>query len=1478
MDPQVYVLPLSDVGAPMPLGSGTFISLPAPYELYILRFVFSSISSVSRDGTLWCNVPPTADDQFSRETFYPHPICPGFHATCSISITISKPGAYAFYLTYLPLNKFLAPLAQTKSVSARYHFTVAPRFTMGDQVLLPDALNIQSVVSKWLGPFSNWDHQMSMIRAKGYNMVHFTPLQHRGDSNSPYSIYDQLEFDPEIFKQGVTDIETLVKSMQDRHHLLSMTDVVWNHTASNSAWLRLHPEAGYSVKTAPHLQAAYELDDALVSFSRALRSLGLPTKLTGMDDLLKIMDGIKVHVLGALRLWEFYVIDVQKVTELVVEAFQANSTIATAVPDNLSFEDLCSFVKDRSARKFNRLGARFRKLLEPVIFAGILKTVLGSDAKADLVRSEVIKIIDEINLPLYREYDDDSGEILEQLFNRIKYIRLDDNGPKAGEITPLSPLADAYFTRVLVDGETIGLANNGWIWNGNPMVDFASSNSKAYLRREVIAWGDCVKLRYGRSPEDSPYLWDHMKRYTEICATYFHAFRIDNCHSTPIHVGEYLLDCARQVRSDLYVVAELFTGSEEMDKLFVERLGINSLIREAMQAWSISELSRLVHRHGGLPIGSLTRSTLSNDKLIRASYVHALFMDCTHDNETPAQKRTVEDTLPNAALVAMCACATGSVVGYDECYPRLLDVVSEKREYTFGNGIGSIKKILNDVHEYTGKNGAEEMHVHHEGNFITVHRVNPRKGKGWFLIAHTKFSEGEDNQRLGPIFLQGTFARPVLTSMLRKTGEYKDSDTQLNGIPVEVVDLQAADVIYDSTNNQSVVNLPELFPPGSIALIRTWIPSAEESVDDFVVSGAQEAVQNLDLIDLNIILYRCDGEERDLSQGQDGVYVVPNYGPLTYAGLQGFMSPLKQIIFNNDLAHPLSEHLRQGQWTLDYIDYRLSKYVTDFPNLKPLKSWFESRFEAIRKVPPFLLPRYFAMVLEIAYEACCEKVVKLLECDFKFSHPFLQSLLLTSVQLVGIVNTTSLYPNKQVPSLAAGLPHFSKDYMRCWGRDVFISLRGLLIVPGRYELAKDHILAFASTLKHGMIPNLLDAGRNPRYNSRDSVWFFLQSVQEYVKIVPGGESILQERVKRRFPLDDRFIEYNDSEAFSYSTSLVDIIQEIFQRHAEGIHYREHNAGYSLDMQMKDEGFNVNVDVDWETGLIFGGNQWNCGTWMDKMGESDHAGNKGWPGTPRDGAAIEISGMLKSALRWVIELNSKGLFPYTTVTTNSGRRTVSFRDWNNLIQANFERVYYIPLDKADDEHFIVNPKCVNRRGIYKDLFRSGKEYEDYELRPNFAITMTVAPELFTPERALGAIALADTIIRGPYGMATLDPSDLNYRPFYNNSEDSTDFKTAKGRNYHQGPEWLWCTGYFLRAFLHFDLLRKTTMIEKLETLQQLNSRLEGHQKWIRESAWAGLTELTNKDGQLCHDSSPTQAWSSATLIDLFHDAYTLLSAE
>lgn len=56
-----------------------------------------------------------------------------------------------------------------------------------------------------------------------------------------------------------------------------------------------------------------------------------------------------------------------------------------------------------------------------------------------------------------------------------------------------------------------------------------------------------------------------------------------------------------------------------------------------------------------------------------------------------------------------------------------------------------------------------------------------------------------------------------------------------------------------------------------------------------------------------------------------GSYVVPNLGHLVYCGLHGWKHRLDRVVEQNDLGHPLSEHLRNGSWALDYIWQRLEK-------------------------------------------------------------------------------------------------------------------------------------------------------------------------------------------------------------------------------------------------------------------------------------------------------------------------------------------------------------------------------------------------------------------------------------------------------------------------------------------------------------------------------------------------------------------------
>jgi len=200
-----------------------------------------------------------------------------------------------------------------------------------------------------------------------------------------------------------------------------------------------------------------------------------------------------------------------------------------------------------------------------------------------------------------------------------------------------------------------------------------------------------------------------------------------------------MLDAARVVRPDLYICAELFTGSEDMDVVFVQELGINSLIRESGNGWDPKELSSLLYRHGvGKPVGSMDAACMVSKEDIASptgkgpirtaviiplngSQPHALLYDQTHDNESPLDKRSGEDALSTAALVAFSYCATGSVKGFDDLYPKLLNLVQEKRKYELSgldenSGIAKVKRVLNELHLEMVLDGYEEGHVHQEND------------------------------------------------------------------------------------------------------------------------------------------------------------------------------------------------------------------------------------------------------------------------------------------------------------------------------------------------------------------------------------------------------------------------------------------------------------------------------------------------------------------------------------------------------------------------------------------------------------------------------------------------------------------------------------------------------------------------------------------------------------------------------------------
>ncbi|XP_070563768.1 glycogen debranching enzyme-like [Ptychodera flava] len=1496
---------------------------------------------------VFCNHPPTTEKKFDRGEYYELPWQSYSKSKCDQSdnyceVNLHRAGSFQYFFTY---NEW-----QSATKNGSGYFIVDPTLYVGpEKDLLPlDCVCLQTVLAKSLGPYKHWEKRVQVARESGYNVLHFTPIQELGASNSSYSLRDQHALNPGFHHDGNKpthdQVGEFVEKLNKEWHMLCITDVVWNHTSFDSPWLKKHPECAYNLANSPHLRPAYVLDRILWHFTLDLidgkwEHKGL-TKHINDDNHLHIIRSVLLHdILPQYKLSEF----LQTNVDHQVEQFMQLATESTAhdEPDKEKVE----LVQDP---KYQRLKSTVNMDKALAVFNIKRPEASTEEERVDLCCAAFRNHLHGLNAEADNKMREDLGKAVDNVICNVSYHYTQPHGPKLGTISLKHPVVPQYFTHpgeetdvfqeeaaINTDKASFVWAHNGWVMGDDPLRNFAEPGSSVYLRRELIAWGDSVKLRYGDGPKDCPFLWEHMLSYTRETARLFHGVRIDNCHSTQINVAEYMLDEARKVNPDLYVIAELFTQSEYVDNVFVNRLGINSLIREAQSAWDSHEEGRLVYRYGGEPVGSFLQPQI---RPMVPSIAHALFMDLTHDNECPVQRRSVYDLFPSAAIVAMACCATGSNRGYDELVPHQIHVVDECRLYPSWNeevpkgstelvnqrsGIIAGKRALNYLHQSLGAADFNQVYVDQvDQDIVAITRHCPITHQSIILVARTAFTHPTNPHYTGhvpPLCIPGNLEEIILEGRLvqKKNSSFAKCDNYINGLDNYKLELQEHIQLFGSTmcelSDDGEINSPVQevdfinFPPGSVIAFRVSLSPSARTAVSFMrscitqfgfrmrsMSGNlrqnrsmdfQSIANKLTLSDLNRLLYRCDAEERDDGNGY-GVYNIPDHGNLVYCGFQGVMSLLAKIRPNNDLGHPLCENLRQGDWLPGYI----AKRLMFFKGTKDLGKWLEAVFKPLSQIPRYLIPCYFDAIMVGAYTI-------LLDCAWKkmsnFVHEgssFVRALALGSVQLCGSVKTSRMPQmspvHKDLPmsinestgrkeqcivSMAAGLPHFSTGVMRCWGRDTFIALRGLLLVTGRFEEARNLILAFAGAIRHGMVPNLLGGGAHARFNARDATWFWLQCIQDYCNMVPEGTDILSMMVSRIFPEDDS----EPQPPGFVDKPLVEVIQDVMQRHMQGIEFRERHAGPGLDRNMSDIGFNVKVGVDPNTGFVFGGSEHNCGTWMDKMGESDMAGTRGKPATPRDGSAVEIVGLCKSALRWLVSLYEKGLFPYDSVAKYSNGKPVkvTYKEWNSLIQENFEKHFWI----ASDVDKSVN-KMVNKTGIYKDSVGATQFWADYQLRPNFPIAMVVAPELFTPENAWTAIGIAEKYLLGPVGMKTLDPDDWAYDGDYDNSYDGGDAKKARGFNYHQGPEWVWVIGYFLRAKLHFANMMEDQPEMLQNTIQFIQQTLSRHHVEIEKSPWRGLPELTNKNGTPCKDSCPTQAWSMSCILDALYDVHHVVSAK
>lgn len=265
-------------------------------------------------------------------------------------------------------------------------------------------------------------------------------------------------------------------------------------------------------------------------------------------------------------------------------------------------------------------------------------------------------------------------------------------------------------------------------------------------------------------------------------------------------------------------------------------------------------------------------------------------------------------------------------------------------------------------------------------------------------------------------------------------------------------------------------------------------------------------------------------------------------------------------------------------------------------------------------------------------------------------------------------------------TVIAGYPWFTD-----WGRDTFISLRGLCLASGDIDDARAILLQWSSTISKGMIPNRFpDGAGDPEYNAVDASLWYIISIQCFF-------DALAKRRKR--------ISNQEREA------LLGAIQAILEGYSRGTRYQIH------------------AETD---GLLASGEPGVQLTWMDaKVGD--------WVVTPRTGKAVEIQALWLNAVAVGASYSKQWSNIY-----EKGLASFAARFWNEEQQCLYDVVDVDHQPGRNDA--AVRPNQIFAVGGLPHMIIDGKQAEK--------ILQKVESELYTPI-GLRSLSPRDSAYRGIY---------------------------------------------------------------------------------------------------------------------------------
>ncbi|CAF3327312.1 unnamed protein product [Rotaria sp. Silwood2] len=409
-----------------------------------------------------------------------------------VSILCCKSGSFHYYFT-------IDGTTIKENQNGQGYFQVESHLIFPDEsgeVLEQECITCQSVLSKSLGPLSEWLSRIEVTYHSGYNMIHFTPVQCLSNvSNSSYSVSDHHKLNTK-FEGTYEQMKILIDTMTKQWRILSITDLVYNHVANDCALLRDHPEAAYNLINSPHLKPAVLVDSILMQFTRdasegKLLSKGIP-------------DEIKEHHLQLIRhyllneifpqycLWEYYICDTNKLVEL----FNKKLSLLNNCPDKPLYynENLIEINHGKYLRMKSFVDL---DLAEKIYF--FKREYLSTNeqwinAACDALRSR-LHFLNHIKC---EKLNENLNRAIDNSIASCRYHFFSYDGPKYKKLClPSTPFVGNYFyypngefkhpddiNNLIehdINYQLYVMAHNGWVMNDDPLRCFADEGLSGQL-------------------------------------------------------------------------------------------------------------------------------------------------------------------------------------------------------------------------------------------------------------------------------------------------------------------------------------------------------------------------------------------------------------------------------------------------------------------------------------------------------------------------------------------------------------------------------------------------------------------------------------------------------------------------------------------------------------------------------------------------------------------------------------------------------------------------------------------------------------------------------------------------------------------------------------------------------------------------------------------------------------------------------------